>query len=226
MRWAIIGVALVRVGLVFIWTSSRRVIRCTHSGWYAIEPSPSSLASLFLLSHAAGTRRWINVGLTLVHSRRRWTNVKPTLIQRLVSVGWLRTFKRMASITVDGICRFKFQLLSKFQIARSEGQIIGSMGGGGWGCLHRLHLGIKECIYHFTKWQIPLFITKVTVCSERSSIYNRSVWWTSAGYLGPFKIVCWRNLIYWAEKKLAPPTRRVFAFQRAKWKGGICLIFM
>ena len=35
----------------------------------------------------AGTRRWINVGLTLVRSGRRWTNVKPTLIQRLVSAG-------------------------------------------------------------------------------------------------------------------------------------------
>ena len=35
----------------------------------------------------ADTRRWINVGLTLVHRLRRWTNVKPTLIQRLVSAG-------------------------------------------------------------------------------------------------------------------------------------------
>ena len=33
------------------------------------------------------TRRWINVGLTLVQRRRRWTNVKPTSIQRLVSAG-------------------------------------------------------------------------------------------------------------------------------------------
>ena len=33
------------------------------------------------------TRRWINVGLTLVQRRRRWTNVKPTLIQSLVSTG-------------------------------------------------------------------------------------------------------------------------------------------
>ena len=36
----------------------------------------------------ADTRRWINVGLTLVHRLRRWTNVNPTLIQRLVSAGW------------------------------------------------------------------------------------------------------------------------------------------
>ena len=33
------------------------------------------------------TRRWSNVGLTLVHRLRRWTNFKPTLIQRLVSAG-------------------------------------------------------------------------------------------------------------------------------------------
>ena len=33
------------------------------------------------------TRRWINVGLTLVQRRRRWTNVKSTLIQRLVPAG-------------------------------------------------------------------------------------------------------------------------------------------
>ena len=31
----------------------------------------------------AHTRRWINVGLTLVHRLRRWTSAKPTLIQRL-----------------------------------------------------------------------------------------------------------------------------------------------
>ena len=30
------------------------------------------------------TRRWINVGLTLVQRRRRWTNVKPALIQSLL----------------------------------------------------------------------------------------------------------------------------------------------
>ena len=35
----------------------------------------------------ADTRRWINIGLTLVHRLRRWTNVKPTLIQRLVPAG-------------------------------------------------------------------------------------------------------------------------------------------
>ena len=37
----------------------------------------------------ADTRRWINVGLTLVHRLRRWTNVKPTLFQRLVFTGLL-----------------------------------------------------------------------------------------------------------------------------------------
>ena len=37
------------------------------------------------LDGPADTRRWINVGLTLVHRLRRWTNVKPTLIQHLVS---------------------------------------------------------------------------------------------------------------------------------------------
>ena len=42
---------------------------------------------LSLCSFPAGTRRWINVGLTLVQRRRWWTNVKPTLIQRLVFVG-------------------------------------------------------------------------------------------------------------------------------------------
>ena len=35
------------------------------------------------------TIRLINIGLTLVQSRRRWTNVKPTMIQRLVSAGVL-----------------------------------------------------------------------------------------------------------------------------------------
>ena len=46
--------------------------------------------------HSADTRRWINVGLTLVQRRRRWTHGKPTLIQRLVSAGqW--------SIEVDNV---------------------------------------------------------------------------------------------------------------------------
>ena len=35
----------------------------------------------------ADTRRWINVGLMLVHRLRHWTNVKPTLLERLVSAG-------------------------------------------------------------------------------------------------------------------------------------------
>ena len=35
----------------------------------------------------ADTRRWINVGLTLVQRRRRWTSVKPTLMQILESAG-------------------------------------------------------------------------------------------------------------------------------------------
>ena len=35
----------------------------------------------------ADTRRWINVGLTLVHRLRRGIKVKPTLIQYLVSAG-------------------------------------------------------------------------------------------------------------------------------------------
>ena len=45
----------------------------------------------FMLSNIspADTRRWINVGLTLVQRRRMWTNVKPTLIQHLVSAGRL-----------------------------------------------------------------------------------------------------------------------------------------
>ena len=38
----------------------------------------------------ADTRRWLNVGYTLVQRRRRWTNVKPTFIQRLVSAGFVR----------------------------------------------------------------------------------------------------------------------------------------
>ena len=37
----------------------------------------------------ADTIRWINVVLMLIHRVRRWTNVKTTLIQRLVSPGWL-----------------------------------------------------------------------------------------------------------------------------------------
>ena len=40
-----------------------------------------------LLVGSQQTRRWINVGLTLVQRRRRWTNGKTTLIQRLVSAG-------------------------------------------------------------------------------------------------------------------------------------------
>ena len=36
---------------------------------------------------AVDTRRSINVGLKLGQRRRRWTNVKPTMIQRLESVG-------------------------------------------------------------------------------------------------------------------------------------------
>ena len=36
---------------------------------------------------SAVTRRWINVGLPLVHRLRRWNNGKPTLIRRLVSAG-------------------------------------------------------------------------------------------------------------------------------------------
>ena len=39
------------------------------------------------MTHAADTRRRINVGLAVVQRRRRWTNVKPTLIHRLVSAG-------------------------------------------------------------------------------------------------------------------------------------------
>ena len=35
----------------------------------------------------AHTRRWINVGLTLVHRLRRWPNIKTTLIKRIVSAG-------------------------------------------------------------------------------------------------------------------------------------------
>ena len=36
---------------------------------------------------AVDTRRSINVGLKLGQRRKRWTNVKPTMIQRLESVG-------------------------------------------------------------------------------------------------------------------------------------------
>ena len=41
----------------------------------------------YITGNPTDTRRWINVGLTLVQRRRRWTNNKPTLIQRLVSAG-------------------------------------------------------------------------------------------------------------------------------------------
>ena len=47
------------------------------------------LKPLTYMYFPANTRRWINVGLTLVQRRRRWTNVKPTLIQRLVSAASL-----------------------------------------------------------------------------------------------------------------------------------------
>ena len=40
----------------------------------------------------ADTRRWINVGLALVHRLRRWTNAKPTLIQRLESAGIITAY--------------------------------------------------------------------------------------------------------------------------------------
>ena len=43
--------------------------------------------SVVIDTHPADTRRWINVGFTLIQRRRRWTNVKPTLTQRLVSAG-------------------------------------------------------------------------------------------------------------------------------------------
>ena len=43
--------------------------------------------SLYNVHNPVDARRWINVGLTLVHRRRRWTNVKPTLIKRLLSTG-------------------------------------------------------------------------------------------------------------------------------------------
>ena len=39
------------------------------------------------LLYVSDTRRWINVGLPLVHRLRRRANVKPTMIQRLVSAG-------------------------------------------------------------------------------------------------------------------------------------------
>ena len=35
----------------------------------------------------ASTRRWIDVGLTLVQRLSRWTNVKETLIKRILSAG-------------------------------------------------------------------------------------------------------------------------------------------
>ena len=35
------------------------------------------------IDRPAETRRYINVGLTLVQRHRWWTNVEPTLIQRL-----------------------------------------------------------------------------------------------------------------------------------------------
>ena len=39
-------------------------------------------------AYPAGTRRWINVGLTLVNRLRRWTNVEPTLIPRIVPAAY------------------------------------------------------------------------------------------------------------------------------------------
>ena len=37
----------------------------------------------------ANTRRWINVGLMLVHRLPRWPNIKPTLVQCLMFAGLL-----------------------------------------------------------------------------------------------------------------------------------------
>ena len=39
--------------------------------------------------YPAESKRWINVDLALVQRRRRWTNDQPTLIQRLMSDGYL-----------------------------------------------------------------------------------------------------------------------------------------
>ena len=47
----------------------------------------NSLLSMGNHYNPVDTRRWINVGLKLVHWLRCWTNVKPTLIQHIVSAG-------------------------------------------------------------------------------------------------------------------------------------------
>ena len=59
------------------------------STWPCLPEDRNSACSqkVRLRNSPADARRWINVGLTLVHRLRRWTNVKPTLIQHLVSAG-------------------------------------------------------------------------------------------------------------------------------------------
>ena len=58
------------------------------TGYMAQQPPPP--APPHTHTRPADTRRWINVGLTLVQRSRRWTNVKTTLIQRRVSAGNIR----------------------------------------------------------------------------------------------------------------------------------------
>ena len=65
----------------------------------------------------AETRRWINVGLTLVHRLRRWTKVKPTLIQCLVSAGLhLKLVVNdwdLSNKTIHGYCKLLLKIKNK-----------------------------------------------------------------------------------------------------------------
>ena len=64
------------------------------------------------------TRRWINVGLTLVQRRRRWTNGKSTLIQRFVSAGSHYNFQVMFVL----LC--KWQYLITCRVSRYTKEIL------------------------------------------------------------------------------------------------------
>ena len=66
--------------------------------------SKSFLIRFFVVYYPVDTRRWINVGLTLVHRLRRWINVKPTWIQRLVLLNCLFQF----------FIHLKLELLTQF----------------------------------------------------------------------------------------------------------------
>ena len=102
-----------RFCLVFAWFTYRDVNVLLH---YLIQECAAKLSKTQRISSKiwlspADTRRWINVGLTLVHRLRRWTNGKPTLNQRLVSAGIRLTSFRHIIIHLEH-CQKKYLHIS------------------------------------------------------------------------------------------------------------------